>query len=121
LGLQANIVDFHVPKLSKPGKSMGLDSPVVRWVKDYFDFKHPFLQQPLSVTYLSGASNVDNKIASGAGSENISGGHEPRALAGYRPASPSLPPLYFQHQGHSRTIIGNNKIIWHTCIPSMDV
>jgi zinc finger-containing ubiquitin peptidase 1 len=151
LGVRAQIVDFHIPKPAK-GKAAdaALSSPLVRWVRDYFDYKHSFLHSPLPPGYFGGSGSGSACVAAEASSNSSSstrssscnssnssgssssssrssstdssssrssdsnGGKALVVSQQQPPALPPLPPLYFQHQGHSRTIVGEN--LSHLCV-----
>lgn len=132
LGLRASIVDFHCPKTlttkcSGAAEVAGVQCPVARWVKDYFDRKHSFLQPPLPATYVGAGKSPDvGKVGSSTNSDEDGSGNSKRgspvsedsdASRGCRVDHqllvPPLPPLYFQHQGHSRTIVG--KCVHYCC------
>lgn len=121
LGFRAQIVDFHTKKLSKSQKGTGSTaqleaeetpstSPVVRWVKDYFDMRHPFLQSPLPAAYAGCECSANANISSSASASTSSTSSSTQQgcvnANGEQAQSSTLPPLYFQHQGHSRTIVG---------------
>ncbi|KAJ3036513.1 hypothetical protein HDV00_002661 [Rhizophlyctis rosea] len=105
LGIKATIYDFHRP--SGPGKTHPL---LINFVEEYFGIgdaksgegRHGVGGVPVSKMVVANGAGGGEGGKGGTGGGG--GGVEEAVLVTDRP------PLYFQHQGHSRTIVGLERL-----------
>ncbi|KAF9165414.1 hypothetical protein DFQ26_000159 [Actinomortierella ambigua] len=96
LGVRAQILDFHQP--TGPNHT---HPALFQAVLQYFQSSSDVELRPPSSSSSSSSSYNSNRSGSSHAGQGLGGGRRTAAVVQTR-----KPPLYLQHQGHSRTIVG---------------